>query len=409
MTPSAPTGLTPRRELLLLLTLAGIQFTNVLDFMIIMPLGPQFIHLFGISSAQFGVLVSAYTFAAGASGLLAATYIDRLDRKTLLLVLYGGFALSTLACALAPTYGTLLGARVAAGLFGGVLMALAQTIVGDVIPFERRGRAMGVVMSAFSASTVAGIPLGLWIANRWSWHMPFVAIAVLSALLIVFAALTLPPLRGHLDGGSVRGGGFAQRLASVLGHAGARRAMMFTALNNFAGFTVIPFITVYLTANARLAPDVIPLVYLVGGAATLLSARLIGRSSDQYGKVPTYSVLAVGMAVPLMATTLITPAWPLAAVLVVTTLFFTLVSGRMIPAMAILTAATAPAVRGTFMTLNSAVQSAAMGAASFVAGLIVTQDSQGLLHNYPASALLGILSSLGALLLARRLTLHTSD
>ena len=187
-----------RRELWLLLTLAGVQFTHILDFMIMMPLGPQFTQLFAISDAQFGLLVSAYTLAAGASGLLASTYIDRFGRKKLLLVLYVLFALATLACGLAPTYGALMVARVLAGMFGGVLSALCQTIVGDVIPFERRGRAMGIVMTSFSVATVAGVPLGLFMATHLSWHAPFFGIAALCGVLVVFAAITLPVLEGHL-------------------------------------------------------------------------------------------------------------------------------------------------------------------------------------------------------------------
>ncbi|MEY4258948.1 MAG: Purine efflux pump PbuE, partial [Pseudomonadota bacterium] len=178
-----PVHLTPRRERLLLWTLAGVQFTHILDFMIMMPLGPQFIALFGISNAEFGLLVSSYTLAAGASGLLATTYIDRFGRKRLLVTLYGLFGLATLACGLAPDYASLLAARVAAGVFGGVLSALTQTIVADAIPFERRGRAMGVVMTSFSVSTVAGVPLGLWLAAHWNWHVPFVGIAAMVAVL----------------------------------------------------------------------------------------------------------------------------------------------------------------------------------------------------------------------------------
>ena len=172
-----PITLSSKRERWLLITLAGIQFTNILDFMIMMPLGPALTALFHISDAQFGMLVSAYTLAGGASGLLASTYIDRFDRKRLLLVLYGLFALSTFACGVAPTYETLLLARVSAGIFGGVLSALSQTIVGDVIPFERRGHAMGIVMTSFSVSTVAGVPLGLFLAAHFGWHIPFLLIA----------------------------------------------------------------------------------------------------------------------------------------------------------------------------------------------------------------------------------------
>ena len=191
-------ALTPQRELWLLITLAGIQFTHILDFMIMMPLGPQFTQLFAITDAQFGMLVSAYTLAGGLSGFLASAYIDRFGRKRLLLVLYGLFALATLACGLAPTYMTLMMARIAAGVFGGVLSALSQTIVGDVIPFERRGRAMSIVMTSFSVATVAGVPAGLFLAAHLGWHSAFFGIALLCALFLCFAAWTLPRLDAHL-------------------------------------------------------------------------------------------------------------------------------------------------------------------------------------------------------------------
>ena len=199
MNPATPASLTPRRELWLLITLAGIQFTNILDFMIMMPLGPHFTQLFNITDAQFGLLVSAYTLAGGASGLLASLYIDRFDRKRLMLGLYGMFALSTLACGLAWSYEALMLARIAAGVFGGVLSALSQTIVGDVIPFERRGRAMGIVMTSFSVSTVVGVPLGLYTAAHLGWHAPFIGIALLSVVFMLFAVVSLPALNGHLS------------------------------------------------------------------------------------------------------------------------------------------------------------------------------------------------------------------
>ena len=173
------THLTPRRERWLLLTLSSIQFTSVLDFMIMMPLGPQLSQLFGISTGQFGLLVSAYTFSAGLSGLIAATYIDRFGRKRMLLTLYPLFGLAALCCSLAPTYALLMLARIASGFFGGVLMAMSQTIVAEVIPYERRGRAMGVVMTSFSVATVAGVPLALFLAAHFSWHAPFLAIAMM--------------------------------------------------------------------------------------------------------------------------------------------------------------------------------------------------------------------------------------
>lgn len=401
--PPQPAGLSHRRELWLLFTLAGIQFTHIMDFMIMMPLGPQFTSLFGISDAQFGLLVSAYTLAAGASGLLASTYIDRFGRKRLLLVLYVLFGLATLACGLAPGYAALMTARIAAGVFGGVLSALCQTIVGDVIPFERRGRAMGIVMTSFSVSTVAGVPIGLFLAAHLSWHAPFFMIAALCGLLAAFAAWTMPALDHHM---SQAGRPSAFRgIAQVLADPNHQKAFFFSALLMFSGFTVIPYITIYMQTNVGLRADQIPYLYLCGGIVTLFTARVFGRMTDRRGKVPTFRILAVAVIFPMVATTLLGRV-PLAAALVVSTLFFACMSGRMIPGMAILTSAANPQLRGTFMTLNASVQSAAMGIAAFLGGALISRDAQGLVQHYWMAAAVGVATSLAAMFVAGKLVLH---
>ena len=395
--------LNPRRERWLLLTLAGIQFTHILDFMIMMPLGPQFTALFGISNAQFGLLVSAYTLSAGFSGLMAATYIDRFGRKQLLLSMYSLFGLATLACAFAPDYVWLMVARVAAGLFGGVLSALSQTIVADVIPFERRGRAMSVVMTSFSVSTVAGVPLGLFLAAHFNWHAPFVGIAALVGLLALGAWQTLPRLDAHLhhpERVSVWRG-----IGQVLAEPNHLKAFAVSGLMMFAAFTVIPYITIYLQSNAGMQASEVPWIYLCGGLATLLSARYFGRLTDRVGKVRMFQRLALAVTVPLMATTL-SQGLPLWGLLAISTLLFTVMSGRMIPGMAMISSAVEPRLRGTFMTLNSAVQSASMGMAALVAGLIIGRDAQGQLTGYWVAGLLGMVASLLSVWLAGHLRLH---
>lgn len=395
--------LTPRRELWLLLTLAGVQFTHILDFMIMMPLGPQLTRIFAITDAQFGLLVSAYTLSAGASGLLASTYIDRFGRKRLLLALYALFGLATLACGLAPTYATLMVARVLAGMFGGVLSALCQTVVADVVPFERRGRAMGIVMTSFSVSTVAGVPLGLVLAEHGGWHMPFFAIAAMCALLLVFAVRTLPTLDAHLAAGQQRtalGG-----IAEVLRDANHRWAFVFSGLLMSTGFTVIPYITIYMQANAGVRTDQVPLIYLCGGVVTLFTARLFGRLTDARGKVRTFRWLALAVGPCLLGITTVhgVPLW---AVLTVSTLMFAFMSGRMIPGMAIITSAANPQLRGTFMTLNASVQSAAMGVASLVGGVLISRDAQGLVQGYWMAAVVGIVASVLSIVVVGRLVLH---
>jgi predicted MFS family arabinose efflux permease len=402
MTPA----LAPKRELWLLLTLAGIQFTHVVDFMIMMPLGPQFTRLFSISDAQFGLLVSAYTFSAGLSGLVATLYVDRFGRKRLLLVLYVLFGLATLSCGLAGSYGSLMAARVAAGCFGGVLSALSQTIVADVIPFERRGRAMGIVMSSFSAATVAGVPLSLFLAAHWDWHMPFFMLAALCAVLALTAAWSMPVLTDHLQQAG-RVSTWAG-ISSVLADRNHHKAFAFSSLLMFAGFTTIPYITIYMTSNAGLSTQQVPYIYLCGGAATLLTARWFGRMTDRLGKVQTFRLLAALVGIPIVAVTVVAGA-PLWGVLLTTTTMFLLMSGRMIPGMAIIGAAGNPRLRGTFMTINSSVQSASMGLAAFLGGHIIGRDPQGLVVNYWVTALVGVVACALAWPLAGRLNLYGSQ
>ena len=396
-------SLSPQRERWLLLTLAGIQFTHILDFMIMMPLGPQFTQLFGISNTEFGALVSAYTLSAGVSGLLAATYVDRFSRKRLLLTMYTLFGLATLACGLAPGYGWLMAARVAAGVFGGVLSALSQTIVADVIPFERRGRAMSVGMTSFSVSTVAGVPLGLFLAASWSWHAPFMAIAAMVGVLVIGAWQTLPRLDAHLH--HPERASVWRSIGQVLVGVNHLKAFALSGMMMFAGFTVIPYITIYLQSNAGMHPEQVPWVYLLGGLATLLTARLFGRLTDRIGKVKMFKRLAVAVTVPLMATTL-SAGSPLVVLLLISTALFTVMSGRMIPGMALISSAVEPRLRGTFMTINSAVQSGGMGLAALLGGAIIGRDAQGHLTHYWVAGMMGVVASLLSVWLAGRVRLH---
>jgi predicted MFS family arabinose efflux permease len=396
------TALTPKRELWLLATLAGIQFTHIVDFMVMMPLGPQFTKLFHINDAQFGLLVSAYTFAAGASGLLASLYVDRFGRKKLLLVLYALFAMATLACGLAPSYDSLMAARFAAGAFGGVLSALSQTIVADVVPFERRGRAMALVMSSFSLATVAGVPISLFLAAHYGWHTPFFAIAIVCALLALVAWRTLPALNAHLHSEPQSA---MDNIRQVLADRNHQKAFLFSALLMFAGFTVIPYIAIYSTANGGLTEKEIPYIYLCGGAATLVTARWIGRLTDQLGKAQMFRRVAFVTMLPMLLITQ-SASFGLLGILAVSTSFFICMSGRMTPGMAIVASAGKPQLRGTFMALNSAVQSSAMGLAAFVGGLIISRDANGLVQHYWGNALVGISATLLSIWLVSQLFLY---
>jgi len=395
--------LTPARERWVLLTLAGIQFTHILDFMIMMPLGPQFTQLMGISNAQFGFLVSAYTLSAGVSGLVASMYIDQFDRKRLLLYIYTLFGLATLTCGMAPSYGWLMLARVAAGIFGGVLTAMSQTIVADLVPFERRGRAMSVVMTSFSVATVAGVPLGLFMAAHWSWHVPFFAIALVVLVLVILARQTLPVIDAHLHH-PYRTSAWVG-LGRVLADVNHLKAFGLTALMMFTGFTVIPYITIYMQTNAGMGADQVPWIYLCGGAATLISARFVGRLTDRLGKSQTFKRLAAVVCIPLMATTS-SAGLPVWALVLICACLFVAMSGRMIPGMALVASAAVPHLRGTFMTLNASVQSAAMGVAAIVGGLIIGRDEQGHLTHYWITGALGTVFSFLSIWAAGHVRVH---
>ena len=390
-------------ERYLLLTLAGIQFSHILDFMIMMPLGPILIKAFGIGTHEFGLLVASYSFSAALSGLFSATFIDRFERKRLLLVVFGLFGLGTLACGLAPGYATLLFARGMAGTFGGVMGAMVQTIVGDVIPFSRRAKAGGIVSTAFSLSTVAGVPLSLWLANHFLWRAPFILIAVLTTLFIIVAARILPELHFHISD-KKRAHPFSA-MFEVLRDANHLRALLFSTLLIFSGFTVIPYITIYAVGNVGISQHDIPYIYLSGGMATLVTARLIGHSADLHGKIKIYRLVAVAALLPLFVVTHI-GASPLWLWLVCTTAFFILVSGRMIPAMAIITSAAQPKLRGTFMSLNATVQAFAMGLATTLAGFIITQNNAGQIVDYGLVGFIAIAGNMLAILFVSRIVMH---
>ena len=395
--------LSSSREKYLLLTLAGIQFVHILDFMIMMPLGPILMEALGIDTHQFGLLVASYSFSAAVSGLLGATFVDRFERKRLLLIVFALFGLATLACGVAPGYATLLVARGVAGAFGGVMGALIQTIVGDAIPFARRARASGVIATAFSVSTVAGVPLSLWLANHFQWRAPFIFIALLSLLIIVAGFRILPEINQHLSK-EKRAHPFSA-MFEVLRDTNHLKALIYSSLIIFSGFTIIPFITVYAVGTVGIAAQDIPMVYLFGGAATLFTARRIGHWADRRGKVEVYRLIALAALLPLLVVTHIGPV-PLWGWVICTTAFFILVSGRMIPAMAIITSAAQPRLRGTFMSINGTVQSLTMGLATTLAGFIVTQNDAGQIVGYRGVGYVAVTANILAILLVSRIVMH---
>jgi predicted MFS family arabinose efflux permease len=332
--------------------LAAVQFTVAVDFVIMMPLGPQLMRIFGIDTPAFNFAVSAYSGAAGISGLGAAFFLDRFDRKTALLMVYAGFTIGTLLCALAPTYETLVLARALAGLFGGIVGGIGLAMVGDLVPDARRASAVGTVMSAFSVAQVAGVPLGLYFADKLGWHVPFLLLAVLSGIVWVFAIGRLPKARAHLR--TSRGETPFRRFLGILANANHLRALALMSVITFGGFMIIPDLANYLVSNVQLNNAELRWVYLIGGGTTLFTMNGVGRLADRFGRMRLFTIMMFCSIVAAFVSTHL-PVVPAAVAVAASTFFMISMTGRFVPAMAIITSCVEQEHRGGFMSVNSAV------------------------------------------------------
>ncbi len=388
-----------KQERSLVAVLAVVQFTHIVDFMIIMPLGPQLMRVMGISPQQFALLVAIYTVTAAFASLAAAFYTDRFDRRKTLVLLYAGFVVSTLLCGIAPGFATLLAARAVAGAFGGVAGATVHSIIGDAVPEERRGAATGMIMSAFALSSILGVPAGLFLATAYSWRAPFLFLAAISLLVLAAAWKIVPPMRGHLVAGEAHRP--LAQMKAVIGAANHRRAFLFMFVLMFAGFSVIPFISPYMVANVGLRESDLPWLYFFGGLATAFSSRYIGILSDRHGKRQMFAAVGFLSIAPLLITTNLPPV-PVWLAICASVIFMVLVSGRFVPAMALVISSVTPRLRGGFMSLNAAIQQLGMGIASLLAGLIIGHGADGTLTHYWVVGLIAVGATLLAIALAWR-------
>jgi predicted MFS family arabinose efflux permease len=376
--PTHAFHLTRWQERGLLGVLSAVQFNHIVDFMLIMPLGPQLMRLYGITPAEFGFLVSAYSFSAAIFGFINALYVDRMNRKTVLLVFFALFALATLACGLAPGYALLLLARSLAGAFGGSLNAIVQSIIGDVFPPHRRGTATGVVASAFSLASVVGVPLAILIAAAGHWQYPFLLLAVLCIPVWLLARRVVPDITGHVRDDPASPLRNLHEMISIRSH---QISFLFGALLVLSGFTVIPYISPYQVANVGIAERDLAWIYLIGGGATFFTSRWVGRLSDRYGKRRVFMIVAFLSLFPIMITTHF-PRATLLWVLPFSTMFFILVSGRFVPAMALMNGSAAPRLRGSFLSVSSSLQSMAMGLATIIGSAFLSRSPEGEMVGY---------------------------
>lgn len=384
---------------MILFTLAALQFIGLVDFMIVMPLGPQLLAELGIDARQFSWVVSAYTLAAGVAGVVAAPWLDRVPRKSAYLVLSLGLLAGTVACGLAATYPLLLAARCVTGAFGGVLGGLSLAIVADVFPPERRGRATGILMLAFAVASVAGVPLGIVLGTRLGWPAPFFALTALGLPLVGLAAWSLPSLPMHVDGPPRHP--VAQLVDTLTIPAHCRAFAMITLLM-VGAFSVIPFISTSFVANGGITQQQLPALFIAGGLLTLVATPLAGRFIDRFGALSVFrGIVPLSAAMMLLLTHL--PAVGIAVAASVTAVLMATNASRMVSAMALIMSSIEPSRRGSFMSANSAVQHVASGLGATLGGMIVEGGAGEPLRHFGLVGWLAAGATVASLWLAARI------
>ena len=359
--------------------LGFLQFTVILDFMIVSPLGAIVMPTLHISPQQFGLAVSSYAFSAGVSGFLAAGFADRFDRKRLLLFFYFGFMLGTLLCALATTYPLLLVARIVTGLFGGVIGSIVLAITTDLFPLGMRGRVMGVISTAFAASQVLGLPAGLYLTNHWDWHAPFLAIVAIGLPAGAIIMLFMQPVTGHLA--LKQEDSPLTHLIRTVTEPRYRVSFLLVMLMPTGGYMLMPFGTAFIVNNVGLAFAVLPVIYLVTGVSSIFVGPLVGKASDSFGKFPMFCFGS-------LVTLIMVPVWTnighvaLATVIVINVILFAGIFSRMIPAQALISAVPEPTKRGAFNAVSASLQQFAGGVSAAVAGLLIVQKPDGSLAHF---------------------------
>lgn len=391
-----------RKERAIVFLLAALNFTHILDFMIMMPLGnylmkendiyahPMPFNL-DISALQFSFLVGSYSLSAFFSGIILAILVDKFDRKKVLLFVYIGFLLGTIACGVAPSYHLLITARIVAGFFGGIIGGQVFSIISDFFTYERRGMAMGAVMSAFAIASIIGVPVSLYLANafNYNWHVPFLLVGCVGVTLVPVIVRVLPPLTGHIIK-TKQEQSRLDALLKVFKNPSQGVALIFTMLLMLGHFLIIPFINPYMEFNKGYSKDQIPIVYLVGGVTSFLSAILIGRLSDKLGKLRVFSFSVLFSMIMVWGITNL-PVMPFSVVLLFFALWFIFGTSRGITAQAMVSNVVQKEQQGSFMTLNSGMQHLGTFLASIISGYIVIENKNEKLQRFEWVGYLSIL------------------
>ncbi len=367
----------------LLFLIAAVQFVNILDFMMVMPLGPDFARALSIPTSALGLVGGSYTASAAVSGMACSLFLDRFDRRSALAVALCGLVLGTAAGGFSTGLPSLLASRVVAGAFGGPATSLAMAIIADVIPPERRGRAMGVVMGAFSAASVLGVPAGLELAELGGWQLPFFAVAGLGAVIAALSIFMMPPLTSHLTarelapGSAIGGTRTAAGTAELLRRPIVLLALAAVLAAMMGNFALIPNLSTFWLFNRGYPRDDLSLLYMVGGAVSFGTMRLSGWLVDRVGP----SRVALGGTILYVTTLTVGFIRPIESVPVMVIFVAFMVTGtfRVVPMQALSSRVPEPRERARFMSLQSAVQHLASAAGAMLASrMLVERADHGL-------------------------------
>lgn len=360
-------------QVIVILILALTQFSVVLDFMIMSPLGDILMKSIGLTTAQFGFTVSAYAISAFFSGLFTAGFADRFDRKKLLLFFYIGFIIGTLFCGLSNSYPMLLLARIITGIFGGVIGSISMAIVADLFPPGERGRVMGFMTMGFGASQVLGIPISLYLAYEWGWQSPFLMIVGLSTIIFFIALIKLQPVTKHLEVKSDRNAW--AHLWHTLANRHYRIGFLATAFLSLGGFMMMPWGSSFAINNLGVTPQQLRILFMVAGISTLLIMPIMGKLSDKIDRFKLFAIASIWMVIVVIFYTnlSVSPFW---LIMIFNILMMMGIMSRMVPAMALTSMLPEMQDRGAFMSINTCLQQLAGGIAAMVGGLIVVQKDK---------------------------------
>ncbi len=360
-------------QIITIVILALTQFTVVLDFMVMSPLGDMLMKSMGLTTTQFGFAVSSYAFSAAISGFLTAGFADKFDRKKLLLFFYIGFIVGTLMCSLATNYSMLITARIVTGLFGGVIGSISLAIVADLFPIQKRGRVMGYLQMGFGASQVLGIPISLYIANYFNWEAPFMMIVIFASLIWLIVAWKLQPINKHLTIKTEKNAFL--HLWHTIARKEYRVGFLTTALLSLGGFMMMPWGSAFAINNLKVSPTQLPIMFMVGGVSSLVIMPLIGRLSDRFEKLKVFTYASIWMATVVIIYTNLSTV-PFYFILFMNVIMMIGILSRMVPAMALVSALPEMQDRGAFMSINSSLQQFAGGIAAAIGGMIVVQQTK---------------------------------